>query len=62
MEPIDRTPGPFWQPCAGGCGKEAEANRTLRGWPVYCTGCAKARGLSRLPEPPWDEKQGYLGQ
>jgi hypothetical protein len=59
MDWIDRTPGPFWQPCAG-CGKGAEANRTLRGWPIYCAGCAEDRGLARLPEPTWEEKQRYV--
>jgi hypothetical protein len=62
MEPIDRTPGPFWQPCVGGCGKRAEALRTLRGSPIYCGGCAKALNVARLPEPSWDEKRKYLEQ
>jgi hypothetical protein len=62
MEPIRRTPGPFWQPCVGGCGKRAEALRTLEGSPIYCHDCAEARGIARLPEPTWDEKRRYLGQ
>lgn len=57
---IQRTGGPFWQDCTGGCGDKAEANRTPAGKPILCQFCARQQGVELLPRPTQVEKQRLL--
>lgn len=59
---IERTPGPFWQDCAGGCGDKAQANLTPKGKPVLCAFCADQRGVERLEQPTPAEKQAFIAK
>lgn len=57
-----RTGGSFWQECAGGCGRRAEANLTPKGKSVLCRTCQKEQKVrgSYLEQPTKAEKAAFV--
>ena len=61
---MQRTPGPFWQDCQGGCGDKAQANLTPKGMPVLCRSCQVEQGVDEqyLDQPTKAQKQAFIAK